>query len=161
MTSLFEFAPQGRSDGRPLTALTRVEQLIVWTLRHARAQPAAHGARRGEWAIAVRGFAAAAAAAGESVVAALGARPGMVPAPLAARRTSAGEEAILDALAAVHANAPARFAAACAALGVVEDGAAADSLTVFAVTIEAGGIRLAVPAGAWAQPAAAVARWIN
>jgi hypothetical protein len=46
-------------------------------------------------------------------------------------------------------------------LGVVEDGAAADALTVFAVTIEAGGIRLAVPAGAWAQPAAAVARWIN
>jgi hypothetical protein len=68
---------------------------------------------------------------------------------------------VLEALAAVHANAPERFLAACRALGTPTGGELAGALAVFAGTIEAGGVRLASPAGAAAFPAAAVARWIQ
>jgi hypothetical protein len=160
MGSIHFLRPSAESEGRDLSALSRAEQTVVWTLRHARSHPDARAARRGEWAVLVRGYAPAAAAAGEALAAAL-ADAGRAPACLALRNASHTEEWVLEALAAVHANAPERFRAACRALGTQTGGVLAGSLAVFAGTIEAGGVRLAAPAGAAAFPGAAVARWIQ
>ncbi|MCM0019788.1 MAG: hypothetical protein NBV67_07330 [Tagaea sp.] len=159
MASTHLSTPAQDAPSRNLTALSRDEQIVVWTLRHARAKPEARADRRHEWAIRVRGFAPAAAAAGEALVAALGSR--RAPAPLAARHTTTVEEAIVEALAAVHANAPWRFCAACESLGARVQDELAGALAIFAGTIEAGGVRLDSPGGAFVMPDAAAAQWLQ
>jgi hypothetical protein len=159
MASILPLKAPYEPPGRGLPMLSRDEQIVVWTLRHARGKPEARADRRREWAVRVRGFAPAAAASAEELVAALG--PARAPAPLPVRRTIAVEEAVLEALAAVHANAPLRFDAACEALGVCAASELAGALAIFAGTIEAGGVRLGFPGAGFVIPEAAAARWIQ
>jgi hypothetical protein len=151
-----EIEPQDRA-GRPISALTRAEQVVVWALRHATYWPEARaircselsllvGSRAGDLEAAIRGLARAGGAA--------------FVAPLACRCVAPCEQALLDALGVFHANRPGAFEAVLAALGG-GDALAVECIRLGAL-LETACVSLAPrDAAPWLSQAAAAARWVH
>jgi len=137
------FVPRGAGAGRPIGTLAPVEQTMIWTLRHAAERRDARAARTGELARHVRDMAPhAERAACDLVDLSCGA-----VAALGDRALAAGEERLLAAAAAVHANRPGttrRLLAPLAGPGLLET--LTGCLVVFALAFEAAGARLDIHA---------------
>lgn len=150
----------GEARARSISDLSRPEQVLVWALRHARAEPAARAARCAELSLlvgvravdieaAIRGLRRAAAIAGLELAA-----------PLACRCVAPNEQALLDALGAFHANQGGVFAAVLEALGGVRAPALEAELLRLAALLEASCVSFA-GRGAATPPVRAAARWLH
>jgi hypothetical protein len=143
--------------GRPISALTRAEQVVVWALRHATAWPESRAIRCSELALLVGSRAADLEAAIRGLARA---GHGAMAAPLACRRVAPCEQALLDALGAFHANRPGAFAAVLAALGG-GDALAVECIRLAAVLATSSVSLAPRDAAPWVPQAAAPARWVH
>ncbi len=145
------------SQARPIAALRRAEQIVVWALRHTAAMPRAGDIRRAELANLDARRAGELETAFACVVAAASRGGVDIAAPLALRVVTPGEEKLLGALRAFHASAPDLFDAAIAELAPQDDGAFAGHVATLAAVLEASGASLAWKFAAHVMPAAAAA----
>lgn len=145
---------------RPISALRRAEQIVVWALRHTSSMPRADALRRAELANLDARRAGELETAFACVVGAASRAGIELTAPLSLRVVSPGEEKMLAALRAFHASAPDLFDAAIAELAPHDDGAFAGHIATLAAVLEASGASLAWKFAAHVMPAsAAAAQW--
>jgi hypothetical protein len=157
MTIESEIKTVSAVQARPIAALRRAEQIVVWALRHTAAMPRAGHLRRAELANLDARRASELESAFACVIAAAS-RAGIdLAAPLALRAVVPGEEKLLGALRAFHASAPDLFGAAIAELAPQDDGAFAGHVATLAAALEASGASLAWKFAAHVMPAAAAA----
>jgi hypothetical protein len=145
------------AQARPIAGLRRAEQIVVWALRHTAAMPRAGHLRRAELSNLTRTRAGELETAFAHVVASAVAARIEIAAPLPLRATTQGEEQLLAALRAFHANQPDLFAAAIAALAPQDGGEFAACTTTLAALLEECGAVLAWNFAAYVMPAAAAA----
>jgi hypothetical protein len=157
MTIKSDIKAASAAQARPIAALRRAEQIVVWALRHTAAMPRAGHLRRAELSNLDARRAAELEAAFAHVIAAASRAGVGIAAPLALRVVAPAEEKLIGALRAFHASAPDLFDAAIADLAPQDDGAFADHVVILAAALEASGASLAWKFAAHVMPAAAAA----
>jgi len=157
MTIASDIKAVSAAQARPIAALRRAEQIVVWALRHTAAMPRAGHLRRAELANLDARRAAELETAFAHVIAAASRGGVDIAAPLPLRVVTPGEEKLLGALRAFHASAPDLFDAAIAELVPQDDGEFAGAVATLAAVLEASGASLAWKFAAHVMPAAAAA----